>query len=131
LKEPVFLGLDEITEIHNDQIKRYGGRTGIRDLELLKSAVAMPKTGFGEEYFHTDFHEMAAAYLFHLVRNHPFIDGNKRSGAVSAIIFLILNGIDFSVDEDSLVNLVISVAEGKIDRLEIALYFRKNSRSRE
>jgi death on curing protein len=131
LIEQMFLGLGEIVEIHNDQIKRYGGCSGIRDLELLKSAVAMPMTGFGEEYFHTDIYEMAAAYLFYIVRNHPFIDGNKRTGAVSAIVFLILNGIEFTVNEDSLEKMVISVASGKIGKSEIALFFRKNSRAKE
>ena len=86
--EPIFLGLDEVIEIHNDQIKRYGGHVGIRDIELLKSAVAMPAAGFGGDYLHTDIYEMAAAYLFHIVRNHPFIDGNKRTGAVASVVFL-------------------------------------------
>jgi death-on-curing protein len=121
----VFLGLDKIFEIHNDQVKRYGGRTSLRDLNLLKSAVAIPMAGFGEEYFHTDIYEMAAAYLFHIVRNHPFIAGNKRTGAVSAIVFLILNGIEFSTDEYSLENMVISIASGKIDKSEIALFFER------
>jgi death on curing protein len=131
VKEPLFLSLDEIIEIHNDQIKRYGGRTGIRDLDLLKSAVAMPMMGNGEEYFHTDIYEMAAAYLFHIVLNHPFIDGNKRTGAVSGIVFLIINGIEIGVDEDSLATMVISVAEGIIGKSEVALFFRKNSGDKE
>jgi death on curing protein len=131
VKEPVFLGLEDVIAIHNDQMQRYGGRTGIRDPELLKSAVAMPMTGLGEEYLHHDIYEMAAAYLFHIVRNHPFIDGNKRTGAVSAIVFLIMNGIEFNDDEDDLENLVISVAEGKNDKAEIAQYFRKNACARE
>jgi hypothetical protein len=79
VKEPLFLSLDEVIEIHRDQIQRYGGRSGIHDIELLKSAVAMPAAGHGGEYFHR----------------------------------------------------VISVAEGKIGKPEIALFFRKNSRARE
>jgi death on curing protein len=86
--EPRFLELDEILEIHRDQIERYGGATGIRDLALLRSAVAMPSAGVAGEYLHRDLIEIAGAYLFHLVMNHPFIDGNKRVGTVAALVFL-------------------------------------------
>jgi len=83
LRETVFLCLEEVIEIHNDQIERYGGHPGIRDMELLKSAMAMPAAGSGENYLHTDIYEMAAAYLYHIVRNHPFTDGNKRASVVA------------------------------------------------
>jgi death on curing protein len=125
LRGPVFLRLDEAVEIHNDQIKRYGGLPGIRDLELLKSAIAMPSVGFGGAYLHTDIFEMAAAYLFHIVRNHPFIDGNKRTGAASAVVFLKMNGMELYTEEDTLVKLVFSVAEGKTDKAEIIKFIRK------
>jgi death-on-curing protein len=127
LKEPVFLGLDEVIEIHNDQIKRYGGRAGIRDLELLKSAIAMPSAGFGGDYLHTDIYEMAAAYLFHIARNHPFIDGNKRTGAVASVVFLLMNGIELHADEDSFEKMVLSTAEGKSDKAAVARFFREYS----
>ena len=90
MSEPVFLGLDEVIEIHNDQIKQYGGHPGILDIELLKSAIAMPAATFDGNYLHTDIYDMAAAYLFHIVRDHPFIDGNKRTGAVAAVVFLMI-----------------------------------------
>jgi death-on-curing protein len=90
----------------------------------------MPAASFGGEYLHTDVYEMAAAYLFHIIRNHPFVDGNKRTGVVSALVFLILNGVELSADEDSLENMVISVAEGGIGKPEIAMFFRKNSSAR-
>ena len=131
MKEPLFLTLDEVIEIHKDQIQRYGGHIGIRDLELLKSSISMPAAGFGGEYLHTDVYEMAAAYLFHIIRNHPFMDGNKRTGVVSALAFLILNGIELSTDEESLENMVISVAEGKTGKSEIAQFFRDNSQANE
>jgi death-on-curing protein len=118
LKEVIFLGLDEIIEIHADQIKRYGGHPGIRDIELLKSAIAMPSTCFGGNYLHTDIYEMAAAYLFHIVRNHPFIDGNKRTGTVCSVVFLMMNGLE---------TMVLSVAEGKIDKATVARFFRDNA----
>jgi len=124
---PVFLGLDEVVEIHRDQIERYGGSTGIRDIELLQSAVAMPSAGFGEDYLHQDIYEMAAAYLFHIVRNHPFIDGNKRTGAVASVVFLLMNGIELGADEDDFEGVVRSVAEGKMDKAGAAEFFRRNA----
>ena len=127
MKEPIFLGLDEVIEIHHDQINRYGGPSGIRDIELLKSAISMPPATFGGEYLHKDLYEMAAAYLFHVVRNHPFLDGNKRTGAVAAVVFLIMNGIELQADEDSFEKLVRSVAEGKTDKAKIAEFFRNNT----
>ncbi len=127
MKDPVFLGLDEIIEIHADQINRYGGHSGIRDIELLKSATAMPATSFDGDYLHTDIYEMAAAYLFHIIRNHPFVDGNKRTGAVTSVVFLLLNGIELHADEDSFETMVISVAEGKLDKVAIARFFEDNA----
>ena len=127
MKRPVFLGLDEVIEIHNDQIRRYGGHPGVRDIDLLKSAIAMPATGLGGDFLHTDIYEMAAAYLFHIVRNHPFIDGNKRTGAVASVVFLMMNGFETDADEDNLEKIVLSVAEGKIDKATIAQFFRENT----
>ena len=126
MREIVFLGLDEVIEIHSDQIKRYGGHPGIRDIELLKSAVAMPAAGFGDNYLHTDIYEMAAAYLYHIIRNHPFIDGNKRTGAVASVVFLMMNGIEINSDEDCFERMVLSASEGKIDKAGIAQFFRIN-----
>lgn len=88
----IFLELADILDIHQDQIERYGGAPGIRDLNLLQSAAAMPEASFGGVYLHSSIHEMAAAYLFHIVQNHPFTDGNKRTGTVAAVVFLKLNG---------------------------------------
>jgi death-on-curing protein len=131
LTEPVFLGLDEVIAIHNDQIKRYGGRTGIRDIDLLKSAAAVPAAGYNNGYFHLDVYEMAAAYLFHIVRDHPFVDENKRTGAVASIVFLTMNGVDINADEDAFERLIIATAEGKIDKASIAQFFRDNSENPE
>jgi death-on-curing protein len=127
LNEPIFLGLEEVIEIHNDQIKRYGGRAGISDLGLLKSAIAMPAAGFGGDYLHTDIYEMAAAYLFQIIRNHSFIDGNRRTGAVASVVFLMMNGIEIHADESTFEKMVLSVAEGKSDKTTIAQFFRNNT----
>ena len=122
MKSVEFLSLAEILEIHQDQIARYGGAPGIRDLTLLKSALAMPAATFGENFLHTDIFEMAAAYLFHLVQNHPFIDGNKRVGAISAIVFLALNGYDWDAPPGVLYDFVIALARGERTKAEAAIF---------
>lgn len=121
---PLFLSLAEVVEIHRDQIARYGGAPGIRDLGLLTSAVAMPRAGFGEEYAHGNLYSMAAAYLFHIVGNHPFIDGNKRTGVVAALVFLEMNGVSPVVDEEGLEQLVRGIAEGRIGKGAAAEFLR-------
>ncbi len=126
---PVFLSLGEALEIHRDQIERYGGNPGIRDLSLLQSAPAMPATGFGGRYLHTDLFEMAAAYLFHITQNHPFIDGNKRIGVVASLVFLSLNGVEVEADEDEFEKTMLAVANGKLDKAAVAKFLRKNSNS--
>lgn len=126
---PVFLSLAEVLEIHRDQIERYGGHTGLRDLGLLQSALAMPAAGFGGRYLHSDLIEMAAAYLFHIVQNHPFIDANKRTGTVVAIVFLSMNGIELEAAETQLEKLVFDVAKGKSGKNTVADFLRKNSRA--
>jgi death-on-curing protein len=126
-QDPVFLTLGEVIEIHRDQIERYGGDPGLRDLGLLQSAMAMPAAGFGGRYLHTDLFEMAAAYLFHITQNHPFIDGNKRTGAVASLVFLSLNEVDLEADEEEFERIVLGVAQGKIDKASVAEFFRKNS----
>jgi len=76
-------------------IKTYGGSEGLRDAGLLHSAIAVPQASFGGNYLHAGLFEMAAAYLYHIVQNHPFVDGNKRTGAAAAIVFLAMNDIRF------------------------------------
>ena len=122
---PVFLHLAEVLAIHQDQIARYGGEAGIRDLSLLQSAVAMAQAGVGGQYLHGDLFEMAAAYLYHIVQNHPFVDGNKRTGAVTAIVFLAMNDITLRADNEGLEALVRDVARGKADKARIAEFFRR------
>jgi len=126
---PFFLGLEEVLEIHRDQIARYGGTEGIRDLGLLESALAMPQAGAGNQYFHDDLFEMTAAYLFHIVRNHPFVDGNKRAGLAVALVFLEMNGIRLRVSNEALVNTVLAVAEGKLSKGALAEFFRRRARA--
>ena len=124
---PTFLNLEEILELHEDQVVRYGGSTGVRDMNLLLSASEMPKASFGGEFLHEDVNAMAAAYLFHIVQNHPFIDGNKRAGLASAIAFLRLNGFRLGVDKELLYEMVLEVAQGNLDKPAIATFLRQHT----
>lgn len=128
MTEPRFLSVEDVIEIHADQIERYGGSLGVRDVELLRSAIGMPEAGFGEQYLHTNLFEMAAAYLYHIVQNHPFIDGNKRTGTMAAFVFLKLNGLTLDADESIFEPLVLKAAQGQIDKPAIVEFFRKYSR---
>lgn len=126
--DPVFLSLAEVLEIHQDQVARYGGASGIRDIELLKSALGMPSATYGGQFLHTDIFEMAAVYLFHLVKNHPFVDGNKRTGAVAALVFLALNNFDFEAPEDDFAEMVLAVVRGDLDKADVAVFIRRFTR---
>ena len=126
---PLFLSFEDVIEIHADQIQRYGGGLGIRDVELLHSALGMPEAGFGDQYLHADLFEMAAAYLYHIVQNHPFIDGNKRAGAMAAFVFLKLNGLTLEADELAFETLVLQAAQGHVGKDAIAEFFRENTKS--
>jgi death-on-curing protein len=122
-----FLGMDEVFAIHADQLDRYGGGTGIRDQGLLESALGAPESTFGGELLHPTLPEMAAAYLFHLVKNHPFVDGNKRTGLAVALGFLGVNGLWLETTEDAVVDLVLGVAEGRISKAEVAEFIRRHA----
>jgi death-on-curing protein len=121
--EPVFLSLDEVLEIHEQQIERYGGSPGLRDTEGLESAVATPQATFGGEFLHVSIPAMAAAYLYHLCRNHPFVDGNKRVGANAAITFLLMNNWEPTFDTEELVDVVLSVASGGLSKARLIEIF--------
>ena len=122
----VFLTLDDILESHLNQIDIYGGSHGIRDIGLLESAIAQPEASFGGQYLHADIFEMAAAYLYHLVMNHPFVDGNKRVGLEAALIFLEINDESLIVNDDELVDLVLKTTAGQIGKRQIAEFFRSH-----
>lgn len=124
-QEILFLTLAEVTEMHTRLLEQFGGQAGIRDLGLLQSALAMPAQQFGGEYLHPDPASMAAAYLFHLCRNHPFLDGNKRIAATVARVFLLANDIAFDPPEDEYCELVLAVARGELDKDAIAQFIRR------
>ncbi len=117
-----FLTLDEALAIHAHQISRYGGTLGLRDRGLLVSALAMPEATFDGELLHPSLTEQAAAYLFHAVKNHPFLDGNKRAGLACSLAFLRLNGLRLAASEDELVDLVVGIAAGSVSKAEAAVF---------
>jgi len=121
---PLFLDIDRVLRTHVSLIERYGGEEGVRDIGLLHSAIAMPQASAGGAPVHADLFEMAAAYLYHIVQNHPFVDGNKRTGAAAAIIFLAMNDMEVEADEEGLVDLTMAVARGESGKAEIAEFFR-------
>lgn len=121
-----FLTLEDVLEIHTDQIDRYGGKKGIRDKTLLLSAIAQPMSIFDGIYLHATIYDKASAYLFHICQNHAFIDGNKRVALVSALVFLSMNDYSIDYDENALENLTRLVAEGKMQKEGISLFLSKN-----
>ena len=123
----LFLTFDEVLAIHAHQITRYGGALGVRDQGLLESALAMPAATFAGENLHPSLPEQAAAYLFHIVKNHPFVDGNKRVGLASSLVFLRLNGVRIRASDDDLVDLVMGVAEGKRSKADVAVLLRERT----
>jgi len=130
VNETEFLTLDEVLGIHADQIRAYGGRAGVRDLDLLRSALAMPETTFDGEYLHPTVFEMAGAYLFHIARNHPFVDGNKRTALMCSLVFLGLNGERLEAEPNELYQLVDGVAAGSVDKAEATVFLKRCSASR-
>ncbi len=128
MRPPAFLDLQEVLEIHRDQISRYGGSPGVRDMGSLESALAVPRSGGFGRYFHGDLFEMAAAYLYHIVLNHPFVDGNKRVGTAAALVFLFMNGVRVRMANESLVDLVTDVARGETSKSGIAETLRRHAR---
>ncbi len=128
--DPVFLRLDHVLTIHAEQIERYGGSPGIRDRGILESALAAPSATFGGSFLLGDLSGMAASYAYGLANNHPFVDGNKRVAANSAIVFLYVNGWKFEMDPDDFAELILKVASGRADRTMLTEAFRVHSKKR-
>jgi death-on-curing protein len=112
MNEPVWLDIDIVLDFHAEQLALFGGADGIRDRGLLESALARPINKFG--YGETGIADLAAAYGFGIARNHPFIDGNKRTALASMIVFLGLNGIDLDAPQEAIAAMIMSLAAGEI-----------------
>lgn len=118
--EPEFLSLEDVLLIHDEQLEAYGGIQGIRDKGLLESAVMTAQASFGGEYLHQTLFEMVAAYAFHIAENQPFLDGNKRTALVSALVFLDINGFVVLDEEMKLYDAMIAIANKQMDKYDLA-----------
>ncbi|MGJ5628144.1 type II toxin-antitoxin system death-on-curing family toxin [Nostoc sp. CALU 1950] len=107
---------------HQDEINSFGGTSGVRDEGLLDSALAQPQATFGGELLHPTIHEQAAAYLYHLAMNHPFIDGNKRTAFAVMDTFITLNGYSLNLSQEQAYNLVIQVVQKEISKEELSAF---------
>lgn len=125
MRRITFLTLAEVIDIHSDQIERYGGQRGVRDINLLSSALAMPQASFEGTFLHPTLFDMAAAYAYHLSQNRPFVDGNKRTGLAACLVFLELNGLTVSDPKGRLYGATMAMAAGELNKVELATVLRR------
>jgi len=123
-----FLTLSEVLLILEDQIRNYGGKYGVIDINLLSSALYMPESSFDGKYLHKTIPAMAAAYTFHICQNHPFIDGNKRTALASSLVFLDINGYALTCKDEKLYNEVMNVAKGEVKKEALIKFYEKYSK---
>ena len=128
MKEPRWVLREAVLALHERLLAEFGGLSGLRDTSLFESALARPKQLFA--HGEPDVGDLAAAYAFGLVRNHPFLDGNKRIGFSTAVLFLELNGLEFAADEADAVLQTLALAAGALDELGYAAWLKQNSRKR-
>ena len=122
-----FLSVDDVLAIHENTIAHEGGLAGIRDPGLLESAVMMPQQQFGGQYLHQGRAAMAAAYLFHIANNHAFHDGNKRTAALAALVFLEVNGAESLPPPDELEEITMRVAASQCGKEELIDWMRRQT----
>jgi death-on-curing protein len=123
LPTPSFVSKSMVLSIHARQIERFGGTPGVRDEGLLESALAQPQATFGGQFLHPTISEQAAAYLYHIAMNHPFIDGNKRTAFAVTDTFLRLNGCTLNLTDYRAYDLVMRVARGTMTKEELSTEF--------
>jgi death-on-curing protein len=122
--EPKWLDTTIVLDVHAEQLALFGGADGIRDLGLLESALARPLNKFA--YGESDLAALAAAYAFGIARNHPFVDGNKRTAFASLMVFLGLNGIDFDVPPEQATAFILGLAAGEVSEENLARWISDN-----
>jgi len=123
----IFLDLERIIAIHDSQIELYGGSHGIRDLSLLESAVFRPQTSFAGKSLYPNIYLKAAVLMHSLILNHAFVNGNKRTGVVSALVFFELNNIRIISTSSQLINLALGIEAKKANLKQISIWFKKHS----
>jgi death-on-curing protein len=125
MSEPVWLEDELVLAIHDRQLVEHGGAEGLRNEALLQSALGRPLNHFA--YESTDIVELAAKYTAGIVQNHPFVDGNKRTGFVTGVLFLELNGYRFTASEEAAAQAVLELAAGRMDEKGFGEFLRANS----
>jgi death-on-curing protein len=128
MRTPLFLTLEEILAIHEDRLRKYGGSSGVRELPLLESAIGNVEATFDGQFLHGTLSEMAAAYLYGICKNHPFVDGNKRTALACCLAFLGLNNVTIACEPDDLYDLVIGVAEGRVSKAAVTVFLEQNAK---
>lgn len=127
---PRFVSTEDAIAFHELLISRFGGSLGMRDASLLDSALAMPRQSFGGEYAHAYPFQIAAAYAFHIAKNHPFVDGNKRVALMCAGSFLRMNGWDLLSQGESAADAILAMLEGRMDKNGFAVWLEANCKPR-
>jgi death-on-curing protein len=126
----VYLTLDEVLQIHEGVLRVSGGAAGVRDRGALESAVGQPRATFGGEDLYPTLHEKAAALAFGSLQNHPFVDGNKRTGTIAMQAFLLRNGRELTADVDAQEQVILDVAAGRMAREELAAWVEAHTAAR-
>jgi death-on-curing protein len=125
MSEPIWIEDDVVFAIHDRQLVEHGGAEGVRDESLLHSALGRPVNHLA--YATSDIIELAAKYTAGIVQNHPFVDGNKRTGFVVGVLFLELNGYRFTASEEAAAHAVLELASGAIDEMGFCEFLRANT----
>ena len=124
MSEPEWLDIDIVIDIHAEQLALFGGADGVRDRGLIESALGIPQHKFA--YEESDLAALAAAYAFGIAKNHPFVDGNKRTAFASMLVFLGLNGIDFDVPPQDATVMIMALAGGEVSEESLTRWIRDN-----
>jgi death-on-curing protein len=127
--EPIWITRAILEAMHSDQLRAHGGQPGLRDADLLESALARPRNSWAYQP-DEDLAALAAEYAFGLIKNHPFLDGNKRIGFVAANVFLIVNGWEIDAPEPEVVDVIVRVADGRLEDVGLAAWIRASIRPR-
>ena len=127
----LYLGEAQVLRLHGLQIQSFGGSMGLRDAGGLDAALGRPQMTFGGEDLYPDLADKAAALLHSLVMNHPFVDGNKRVGAMAAEFFLGINGVELIASDVEVIELTLATARGEISAEAIAIWFRQRTKRRD
>jgi death-on-curing protein len=122
-----WLTLEDVMALHTESIDRFGGAHGVRDVGMLESAIAVPQATMFGELLQPTLEEQGAAYLFHLVMNHPFVDGNKRTALATGLAFLGINGIRVVTTKRALVDLTVGVDKEEVTKAHVGAFFKDHA----